>query len=225
MHTIHRRIVRWAGLAALFTAGVALASNKPPEISEEGLHLVKDSKWGLVYEDPEAVWTPYTKVIVLEPYVAFKKNWQRDQNRSRSVRVTDADMERIKTSLAQEFDQVFREVLEADDGYPVVDTAGEDTLILRPAIINLDVNAPDTLSAGRTETYAETAGEMTIYMEVYDSVTGHLMAKGLDRQADRRTGFMTWQTSASNRQAALRILKTWAQSLRDALDEIHDERD
>lgn len=216
------RTTIFAGLiAGLAFAPLVMANQDPPDITEEGLHRVEDSRWGLVYEDPDAIWTPYTKVIVLEPYVAFKKNWKRDQNRSRSVRVTDNDMERIKTKLAEEFHAMFKEVLEADDGYPVVEEAGEDTLILRPAIINLDVQAPDTMRAGRSETYAESAGEMTIYLEVFDSVTGHLMAKGLDAQADRARGFMTWQTSASNTQAARRILRGWAQALRDALDEIH----
>lgn len=215
----------WLALAALLLPCATLASDAPPDVSEDGLHRVTDSKWGLVYEDPEADWTPYTKVIVLEPYVAFKKNWMRDQNRSRTTRVTQSDMEKIKTRLASEFQEIFHEVLEANDGFPVVDTASEDTLILRPAIINLDVLAPDTLRSGRTTTYAESAGEMTIYMEVFDSVTGHLMAKGLDRKADRATGFMTWQNSASNKQAARRVLTAWAQSLRDALDEIHQEEE
>jgi hypothetical protein len=94
-------------------------------------------------------------------------------------------------------------------------------LLLRPAIINLDVNAPDTMSAGMSRTMADSAGQMTIYMEIYDSLTGDLIAKALDPQADRHSGFMTWQSSASNTQAARRILRGWAQVLRDALDEAH----
>lgn len=225
MRKIIRHVMPGFALVAGLFATAALASKEPPEVTEEGLVRVKDAEWGLVYEDPEVVWTPYTKVILLDTYVAFKKNWLRGQNQSRTIRVTQSDMDKIKVRLAEEFRTMFTEVLEAEDGYPVVEEPGEDTLILRPAIINLDVTAPDTLRAGRSETYAESAGEMTIYLEVYDSLSGDLMAKGVDRQADRNTGFMTWQTSASNTQAARRILRTWAQSLRDALDEVHSERD
>ena len=225
MNKIFRPAIAPVLLTAFLTAPAIMAKDDLPDVTEEGLQRVKDTKWAAVYEDPDAIWTDYTKVIVLEPYVAFKKNWMRDQNRSRSVRVNESDMEKIKVRLAQEFDAMFREVLQEDDGYPVVEVGGEDTMILRPAIIDLDVNAPDTMRAGRGETYADSAGAMTIYLEIYDSITGDLLAKGIDRKADRSTGFMNWQTSASNAQAAKRILRDWAQSLRDALDEVHHGSD
>ena len=148
------------------------------------------------------------------------ENYRRDMNRaSRGIRITQNDMDRIKERLAGEFDTVFRGVFEDDENWTVVDSAAENVLVLRPAIINLDVAAPDTMSAGRTRTYTDTAGEMTIYLEVRDSVTGALLAKGLDRQADRRSGFMEWQTRSRNTQAARTILRGWAESLRDGLTE------
>ena len=205
-------------LAGTF-AVTGTASEDPPKITEEGLVLVEDSEWGLVYVLPEADLSGYDKVMMTETVVAFRKNWRRDMNRtSRSIRVTQNDMDRIKTRLAEQFDTVFREVLEEDDGFPVVDEQGEDVLLLRPAIVNLDVTAPDTMSAGRTRTYTDQAGEMTLYLEIRDSWTGALIAKGLDRQADRRDAFMTWQSRVQNNQAATEIIRRWATSLRQALD-------
>ena len=197
-----------------------------PAITEEGLHRVPDSRVAVVYADPEADLGLYDEVMILDVFISFRKNWQRDQNRTSAsnMRVTQGDIDRIKDRLATEFNEVFHEVLEADGGFPIVDEAGESVLLLRPAIINLDVNAPDTMSAGRSRTFAEQAGSMTLYLEVYDSVTGALIAKAIDAQADRRQGFATWQTSVSNRQAARRILTDWAQALRDALDEAHPNR-
>ena len=221
-----RNFLGFLAAATFLAASTAVASEDPPEVTEEGLHRVHDSKWGLVYTLPDVDWTPYEKFQLLEPYVAFKKDWQRNYNRSRSsYRINQDEMDEIKQRLAKEFDKVFREVLDEKGGYPVVDAAGEDTLILRPAIINLDVQAPDRMTPGMSRTYAESAGAMTLYLEIYDSVSGALLAKGLDAQADRQTGFMTWQTGASNAQAARRILKGWAQTLVDALDEIHGKND
>jgi hypothetical protein len=114
---------------------------------------------------------------------------------------------------------VFRQTLE-DGGYEVVDESAEDVLLVRPAIINLDVNAPDTMRAGRSRSYTSSAGEMTLYIEIYDSVTGDLIAKALDRRADTsRQGFYTWTNSVTNKSAAKRILKGWADILLDALNE------
>lgn len=197
----------------------AMAKDDPPEVTEEGLRLVKESKMALVYAAPGADLNGYHRIWLVEPYVAFKKNWQRDQNRSRGIKVTDSDMNRIRTRLAEEFTVVFAEVLQENDGYELVEERADDVLILRPAIINLDVNAPDTRSAGRNRTFASYAGEMTLYLEAFDSQTNALIAKALDRGYDRNSSFVTWQTSVSNTQAAKRILRGWAQSLRDALDE------
>jgi len=213
---------RSIAFAVVLAAGASLGlADELPDVTEDGLHRVEDSKLSVVYIEPGADFSIYHKVMLLEPYVAFKKNWQRDQNRSSVHRITTSDMEKMKERLKTEFQAVFIEVLEANDGYPVVEAAGEDVLLLRPAIINLDARAPDIQRAGVSQTYAESAGEMTLYLEVYDSVTGDLIGKALDRKMDRRTGYLTWQTSVTNKQAANRILSSWAQVLRDGLDEAH----
>jgi hypothetical protein len=63
---------------------------------------------------------------------------------------------------------------------------------------------------------------MTLYIEVYDSVTGDLIAKALDRKSDRQnSGFYTWANRATNQAAANRILQGWANILVTALTEAH----
>jgi hypothetical protein len=192
-----------------------------PEITVDGLHLVPDSKLAIVYADPDADLTPYGRVQLLDAYVAFRKNWERDQRRTSaaSFPVRPKDMEEMKATMAQEFRDIFTQVLE-DGGYPVVDEAAEDVLLVRPAIINLDPTAPDSPNPGRSTTYVASAGEMTLYIEVYDSVSGDILAKALDRKADRRNdGFYTWSSSVTNKAAAERILRGWATILLNALNE------
>ena len=43
--------------------------------------------------DPEADFSVFRRVMILEPYVAFRSDWRRDQNRSggRSIRSSDMD--------------------------------------------------------------------------------------------------------------------------------------
>ena len=210
-----------AVLSLFIATSVSAKKQDPPEVTVDGLHLVPDSKLALVYAEPGADLAPYQRVQLLDAYVAFKKNWERDQ-RTKSARnfsVSSRDIEKIKSSLAEEFQTVFIEALE-EAGYEVTDETGDDVMIVRPAIINLDVNAPDTLQPGRTNVYTSSAGEMTLYIELYDSVTGDIIAKAIDRQFDRNNpGFYTWTNSMTNRSAALRILKGWAGILVNALNE------
>ncbi len=60
---------------------------------------------------------------------------------------------------------------------------------------------------------------MALYVEVFDSQTKALIAKALDRKTTDIPDSITWQTSVSNAQGARRILRGWAKSLRDGLDE------
>jgi hypothetical protein len=210
-----------AVLCLSFATMTTAAKNEPPQITEDGLHLVPDSKLALVYADPEADLSWYSKVYLVEATVAFKKNWERDQRRgsARSLRISSRDIEKIKTSLSEEFYTVFKTELQ-EHGYELSDEAADDVMIVRPAIINLDVNAPDIPSAGRSRSFTSSAGEMTLYIELIDSVTGDIFAKALDRRSDNAAGgYYTWSNSVTNRAAAQRILRGWATILRKALDE------
>lgn len=214
-------IVLGSLMAAAAPAGAE--QQELPEVTEDGLHRVEGSRAAVVYADPEASLAPYNRVMLLDAFVAFRKDWARDQRRSSidPLRLTSAQIEKIKQNLAEGFREVFEEKL-AGGGYPLATEAADDVLLLRPAIVNLDVHAPDVPTAGRSRTYVESAGEMTLYLELYDSVTGDLLAKAIDAQADQgHGGRYTWASSGTNEVAARRILEGWAELLVDALDEAH----
>lgn len=214
-----------AALLLAMSGTTAFAAYDLPETTAEGLQRVPDTKMAIVYAAPGASLAGYTSVLLLDAHVAFKKDWLRQQ-RTKSVtsnRVSSRDMEDMKKRLATEFDTVFREKL-TEAGYPVVDEPGDAVLLLRPAIINLDVTAPDTMSANRNYTITSSAGEMTLYLEMYDSVTGSIIIKALDRKGDRsQLGQFTLSSSVKNKAAANRILAQWADILVDALNEAKAE--
>ena len=201
-----------------------IAKNKKelPEYTVEGLKRVPNPKnLAIVYAEEGADLSQYDRVYLVEPYVAFKKNWQRDQNRG-TIRVKTSDMDRIKVNVKELFMEVFTEELEKG-GYELASERAEDVLIVKPAIIDLNVNAPDIRTAGRTNTYTDYAGSMTLYIELYDSETDDLLAKALDPTADRQTGFMQWQTGPANRAAGKRMMRPWAEALRKGLDRAREE--
>jgi hypothetical protein len=133
-------------------------------------------------------------------------------------------MENIKKHLAAEFRKIFIQELQTKGGYEVVDAPGEDVLLVRPAIINLDVTAPDTMEAGRSRSFSTSAGQMTLYVELYDSATSELLARVIDARSGRSSGPIEWQTKVTNRAQADKILRKWAGVLRERLDEAHDRR-
>ncbi len=212
-------------LALLLSApqGAFAQEQEPPQETHDGLTLVADRKVATAYVDSDADFSVYDKIMILDCYVAFKKDWQRDRKRSGSlINISSSDMEKIKTDAAGLFREVFTEKLGMDGGYEIVEAAGDDVLLVRPAIIDLDISAPDTMQAGRSRTYTTSAGAATIYIELYDSVTGDILARAADRKAARSMGgFMSYTDRVTNRADARRMLGTWAELLRDRLDEIH----
>jgi len=210
----------------LVTAGLLLTANvfaaKPPEVSHDGLHLVPDTKLDLVYLKPGADFSIYQRIVLLECAVAFKKNWQRDQNSSDPFRVSKKDMDDIRAKLAELFGEVMRDELSKNGLMPLVDAAGEDVLILRPAIVDLEIAAPAAadMSAGRSYTFATSTGAMTLYMEFYDGATGEIVARIADRKAGRNSSRMMWQNAVTNRADAERIIRGWAVTLREGLERV-----
>jgi len=213
-------IVSLSALALLATTALA-GEQKLPEVDTDGLHLVKDSNVQIAYIKPGADFSKFDKVILLDCFVEFREKWAKDYNLDAlglQGRVTDRDVERIKQDLATEFREVFSEEL-AEDGFPVADQPGPGVLLLRPAIVNLDIAAPAMMKANRGNTWVRSAGQMTLYMEMYDAETDELLARVIDPKAD--SGSMSKiASSATNQAAARRIIRRWASLLSDHLMEV-----
>jgi len=127
--------------------------------------------------------------------------------------------------MSREFRKVFTEKLESG-GYDVVQEDGDDVLLIRPAIINLKVVIPKDAGTGDSALIIRSAGEMTLFLEVFDSVSGELLAKGMDRKVemDKETvsgDFMYfWAASEAAKNTALinHAFASWADSLVEALN-------
>lgn len=194
-----------------------------PPVTEDGLVRIDSNEVDAVYWAEGATLAGYDAVMLRDTPVAFRKNWMRDYNASRtglSDRVDEKDMARIKEELGEAFRESFSKAL-TEAGYNIVDEPGEDVLLLRPAIVDLDVNAPDLQSASMTRSYTTDAGEMTLYMELYDSATGDKIGQVLDRERSLDTGRIQYTDRVTNRAEANRILGRWSNLLVEALDEAH----
>jgi hypothetical protein len=210
-----RILVLAFGLLAGLTASAR--ENTAPE-TVDGLHLVPDTKLGLVYAGPEVDLSVYHNLLLMDAQVAFKKNWRRDINQEKPYHVTAADMQNIKSEVTALFREIFTEELKSA-GFILVSEQSPETMIIRPAIVDLNINSPDTPRGATTRNITESAGDMTLYLEIRDSITGDVLVKAMDFQFDRSniTPFMMDRTR--NERAARRILTNWAQVLVKGLAE------
>jgi hypothetical protein len=206
-----------AALFALGAAGVA-ASREPPPPTWDGMKRVNRPGLDAVYLREGVSLAKYKKLMLDPVEVSFDKNW--DPKRPGSVATFNkVDPQRIREDLSRLAREVTQRELERNGGYPLVDMPGDDVLRVRAQIVDLFINAPDTMTPG-SRTYVLSAGEMTLIAELYDSVTHTLIGRVVDRQRGLEQGPYDLQiaNSVTNRAEADRILSMWARRLRNALD-------
>ncbi len=213
-------------LVGTFSIAQAADDDWPPKVTSDGLNLVEGTEAAAVWVLDGADFSEYESVMIVDVGVGFKKDWRRDYNRnerSLSMQVSKSDAEKIKQRVADEFKKVFTAEL-TKAGYTVADydvkLAEDYILVLRPAIMDLVVTAPDTNQMGRGRTYTASAGAMTLYMEFFDSVTSSLLGRVVDRQNARDNGMMSISSRMMNKVEADRLFKKWAGLLITKLDSV-----
>jgi hypothetical protein len=205
--------------AGASAAAAGSASGGAQKVLPNGLHLVSETSQRILYVRPGANFAKYTKVQILPCFVAMQSGWQENYNAQASSldqMVTDSDVQNIKNILANQFKQVFTTEL-TRGGYKVVDQAGPDVLLLRPALVNVTVTAPDPLNMSNSETVVRSAGSAKLFLELWDPTTKTILARVIDAQADQQVQAQA-MTSVTNQEAADAILKTWADNLVKHLD-------
>lgn len=205
------RIFLIAGVAgALIATSSPISAAKPPD-TWDGLLRVQAKRLDAVYLMPDADFRVYTKVMIDMPQIAFRKNWQRDYNstyRGTMGRISDEDVRRAVDEASSRFSEVLTKAY-TDAGYQIVTQPGADVLRLSTAIINVDVVAPDVMTAGRSRTYSDEAGEATLALEARDSLSGALLGRALDRRiAGDNSSFR--RNSVTNRSDFDRLFSIWA---------------
>jgi hypothetical protein len=211
-----------AATMLLAAAQAPAADSQYPLVSQDGLQLRKILEHGAVYVKQGADASQYKSIGLLECYVAFAKDWARDYNRDApglGAQVTAEDETRIKNGLSAEFNKVFVTELGKNGDFQVVTAQGPGVLMLRPALLNVIVTAPDIDTPSPSVDMVASAGQATLYLELWDGGTSTLLARVIDTEADNSMGGMGHEAnSVTNKAAADEILRRWADRLRKALD-------
>lgn len=192
-----------------------------PTEAPAGLQEVDSNSFDVLYVKPGFQPGDYGKLIIEEPEVAMHDSWERQHRGDFNQR----DLKHIESSTARILRKQFGEKLSARDGYTLVeseDVKGKGVLRLKPSMIDLHLNAPDLLSEpARKETFVRSAGHATLYLDLYDAVTGELLLRVIDRDSARYNERLYEANRGTNNQDLRIMASRWATALRRHLDSLN----
>jgi len=214
-------------ILTLISGSIAFAANegdlKKGDVTTDGLTVIKSTRHTEKQIKDGVDWSEYTQYQITPVEVSFRKNWKRDYNRNQrtlSKQVTDEDMARIREGMGKIVYEEFDSALQEKGGLTKVDQADSNTLLFKPKIINLDVYAPDIDSPYISRSYVRQAGRATLFLEVYDAVSGDILARWVDTREDPDRGYFDWANRITNTVRATVVVRSWAKRLVEGLDDL-----
>ena len=105
------------------------------------------------------------------------------------------------------------------DRYQIVTEPAADVLRVETAVVDIDVEAPDTMSAGMTRVYTHEAGGAVLVVEARDSVTGAVLGRAVDGDTTGDLGPYL-RNRATNTGEFEQLFSHWAKVSVDGLAEL-----
>lgn len=158
----------------------------------------------------------YQNLLLEEAEVSFHRN-RSPTHRKTTAKSQETAANRLKTL----FRETFSRVIEEQGQLNLVTKQQQDTLRLVPRLNRITLAYLDgsEQDLGKVDIYAKNAGEMTLDLELYDAISGELVAHIIDKREATEWSQLLRQTPSSSRQQARKIIKYWATSLNQRLAE------
>jgi len=207
-------------LCVMLSAPVTLLANPaPPAMELHNPSVIEQSRHGEFLVAVDADWGRYQKVLLERATVEFRQDWARDQRHRNDRNIREEDETRIKSSVADLLHDVLTGDLTEKGGFVVTQNSGAGVMRMTPRIVDLDIIAPDRVMDRMGYSLTDSQGYMTVELDIYDAVSGKLLATTSRLEEDPRKGYLEWTTTGTNRRAGRLMLQRWSTWFFKRLDE------
>lgn len=211
-------------MAGCSSAPPTIQQGPNAEVSYDGLHAIDNSVFKAAWADPDIDFTRYNKIMpggAFFEYRAVKKT--SGTSRARASATEFYIDEKAREKLKELTSEIFNEELAKSSRFSVTDAPGPDVLIIRGGLHDIVSKVPPDI-IGRGDIYLSSVGEITLILEVVDSMSGEVIFRAVERRAAERGGGMAMRSNSVNtRSEVRRLIRRWATTLRDGLDSIPAE--
>ena len=211
--------------AGCSSAPPTIQTGEDAEVSFDGLHKIDNARFASAWVDPAIDFSRYSKVIPGGAEFQFRavektSGTMRAQRSDTEFWISDADRER----LVEETSAIFTEELANSTRFAVTDTKGDDVLIIRGAMHDIVSNVPPDM-VGRGDIFLSSVGEVTIVVEVVDSMSNEVIFRGVERREAGQQGGTAMRSSTVTTWAEIRrLMRRWATTVREGLDSVPGEK-
>jgi hypothetical protein len=189
----------------------------------DGLYRVKSNDLGALFLDPGAEFGEYDGVLIDPVSLSYKRDRRRSSGLDTTRRVFELDDDTV-ARFQRIFQESFVRELGRSRSFAVVSEPGPGVLRVSGHIVDLDVRVP--AFKGGEVNFVVDAGEMTLVLDVRDSLSGAPLARVADRRLIRPPGagnVGAYRSTAVNNWGAVRdIFSDWARILREGLDNLRE---
>ena len=197
-----------------------IATGDDEEITHDGLYRVDKSVVDAAWVKPDLDLTGYTKLMIGPSTIAYKKLDPVSDFQARSETQFPVQEEN-KARFEQILKEEFTEQLEKLERYEIVTAPGPDVLLLVGGVLDVVSFVPPTLdsaSFGRGGVYLQSVGSAVLVVELRDSLSGEVLARGADGRA-AESPFAFEANSVTVWSEVRRLAQYWANLLVDRLNE------
>lgn len=189
------------------------------EVSFDGLYKIKGGKSDEAWARPDTDISQYSKIMLQGVGIHYRPGGDARKIYSpNSIRDHFELTEKQKERFAELVTTIAREELGRSKQFTLVDEAGPDVLLIQGGLLDVVSYVPPD-NIGRGEIYLSRVGEATLVLEISDSMTETVLARAVDRRmAENQTG-LSRSNRVSNTSEVRRMIRFWARTLRERLDE------
>lgn len=223
--THNLRIRHCLALAFLSLASGGCATPTPTidsgpnaEVTFDGLHEVQNSAADKAWAMPDLDLSGYTKIKLQSAGIEYRPGGE--SGRGSMSRSSSGPFEitvEQKARFQEIVGQILLEELGKSERFTLVKEPGPDVLLIRGALLDVVSYVPPE-PMGRSEIYLTEIGEVTLVLEIRDSITDAILVRVIDRDSIGDDGMMRNSNRVTNTSEVKQVIRRWTSTLRDRLD-------
>jgi hypothetical protein len=208
-----------AMLAACQAAPVEDAGSERPQVNYEGMATVESRRFDIAQVRPKTDFSVYSRIQLATPEIAYRRPDRAKREFPLSQDQRNSFSKLVSEAFEKEFSKLQR--LQAADA-PGPETL---TLVVRVQDISARIESRSVGRAGRAAAAMETAAEAIIVIELRDSQSNEILARGVDAGATRGAALRGTDGKPLTRfESAEKVVEKWAAKARAGLETLLDER-